>query len=58
MASNRVRKTVRFTPEDAAWLEQRAKELGVSQSAYVRSVLDEYLPQLMRVAEAKRPEAR
>ncbi len=39
MANKSVRYTIRFTPEDAALLEERAKEQGMTESAYLRLLI-------------------
>ena len=53
MATRRTRKTVRFTKEQAQWLEERSRELGVSQSAFVRAKLVEYFDELTRQAQTR-----
>lgn len=40
-----VRKNIRMSPEVAKWYEERAKELGVSQSNLMVMALSEYIKQ-------------
>ena len=58
MTTSRIRKTVRMTPEQASLLEQRAKELGISQSAVVRMELAAYMAKFPLQESSKIAEAR
>ena len=40
-----VRKNIRMSPEVAKWYEEKAKELGVSQSNLMVMALGEYIKQ-------------
>ena len=40
-----VRKNIRMSPEVAEWYEEKAKELGVSQSNLMVMALSEYIKQ-------------
>lgn len=40
-----VRKNIRMSPEVAEWYEEKAKELGVSQSNLMVMALGEYIKQ-------------
>ena len=40
-----VRKNIRMSPEVAKWYEEKAKELGVSQSNLMVMALSEYIKQ-------------
>ena len=39
MANKSVRYTIRFTPEDATLLKERAEEQGMTESAYLRMLI-------------------
>ena len=43
--SELVRKNIRMSPEVAEWYEEKAKELGVSQSNLMVMALGEYIKQ-------------
>ena len=43
--SELVRKNIRMSPEVAKWYEEKAKELGVSQSNLMVMALGEYIKQ-------------
>ena len=43
--SELVRKNIRMSPEVAKWYEEKAKELGVSQSNLMVMALSEYIKQ-------------